>query len=711
VARLEQLVEGVQDDKLRRLIEAEITALKERTRFGLVYERHLPEMALIADPDLVQIGALVRPKKDVDKDVNYRVIGFNGKTARLTVDGNGKELEIPISELFVVKPFGEAIYPSLTPVDAVERSAERPYHAVINGENFHALQLLAYTYEGLVDCIYIDPPYNTGARDWKYNNRYVDNNDTYQHSKWLSMMEKRLRIAKRLLKPDSVLVCTIDEHEVSHLGLLLEELFPTARRQLVTIVNNAAGVSQGGLWRVEEYAYFCWFGNSRPNAIDDDLLADESKKKKTVIWFSLVRAGGVNATPAKRPNLVFPIAIDPTTNRIAGIGRTLKERRDAGEVSGDLNAWRPDPNETVNGLPVVWPFNPDGSLYTWQMNPEGVMATEAEGFVRVRVYDGAVGNRWSISYVRSGHQKKIKSGEFPTLGREDGGGAYILGDVEKSVVPKTVWKRARHDAGKWGSRTLRELLGDVSFDYAKSPYAVLDTLRVAVADRPDALILDFFAGSGTTLHSTCMLNAEDGGHRRCVLVTNNDVAPERTKLLKKDGFSRGDSEFERHGIFEAVALPRCKAAITGRSSAGQPLEGSLESGRPHSAGFDENVAFFRLDYMNADTVELGEAFDAIHSLLWLAAGGRGARPEMLDAASKEFFVSERGGYAVLFAHVALRDLEEEIAGRHDITHLYVITDSPDAYAEAVEVLGQSRNTSMLYRDYLRNFRINTPQNV
>src|ERR1043165_7276991 len=92
--------------------------------------------------------------------------------------------------------------------------------------NFHALQLLEYLYAGQVDCIYIDPPYNTGARDWKYNNRYVDSQDGWRHSKWLSMMEKRLRLAGKLLKPSGVLVCMIDEHEVHPLALLLEELFP-----------------------------------------------------------------------------------------------------------------------------------------------------------------------------------------------------------------------------------------------------------------------------------------------------------------------------------------------------------------------------------------------------------------------------------------------------------------------------------------------------
>jgi adenine-specific DNA-methyltransferase len=257
VARLDQLVEGVQDETLRRAIEREIAALKERTRFGLVYERHIPETALIADPDLVQTGALVRPKQDVDKETTYRVVGFKGKTkARLAPDANGQELTAPIKDLFVLKPFGEPVYPSLTLVDSVERSQARPYHAVINGENFHALQLLAYVYERQVDCVYLDPPYNSGARDWKYNNRYVDNTDSYRHSKWLSMMEKRLRIAKRLLKPDGVVIITIDENEVHHLGVLLEDIFPEYLRYMMTIVINPKGTAKVNFSRVEEYALF-----------------------------------------------------------------------------------------------------------------------------------------------------------------------------------------------------------------------------------------------------------------------------------------------------------------------------------------------------------------------------------------------------------------------------------------------------------------------
>ena len=126
-----------------------------------------------------------------------------------------------------VAEYDQPIYAGLKETGRVERGGDKPYQVVINGENYHALEALAFAYAGKVDCIYIDPPYNTGARDWKYNNDYVDGSDAYRHSKWLAFMERRLKLAKQLLNPnDSVLIVTIDEKEYLRLGLLLENVFP-----------------------------------------------------------------------------------------------------------------------------------------------------------------------------------------------------------------------------------------------------------------------------------------------------------------------------------------------------------------------------------------------------------------------------------------------------------------------------------------------------
>lgn len=168
----------------------------------------------------IQTGSLVQRRGDPQAKVLYRVKATTPQ-GQATVEpsgGGGKPELIPVEDLLAVKRFGEPIYPALTPLGSVRRGGDnKPHHTVINGENFHALQLLVYQFEGQVDCIYLDPPYNTGAKDWKYNNRYVDDSDAWRHSKWLSFMEKRLRLVKRLLKPNGVLIVTIDEHEVHHL--------------------------------------------------------------------------------------------------------------------------------------------------------------------------------------------------------------------------------------------------------------------------------------------------------------------------------------------------------------------------------------------------------------------------------------------------------------------------------------------------------------
>jgi len=312
----------------------------------------------------------------------------NVATCDRTVEGypspSEVDREFPVSDLVVVRSFGDPIYPALVLIDRVDRGGpEKPYHLLINAEKFHALQLLLYCYESAVDVIYIDPPYNTGARDWKYNNDYVDKTDAWRDSKWLAMMKKRLTLGKRLLKPDGVLIVTIDEHEAQNLGVLLRQIFPEARVQMVTIVTNTAGSTSPGLFsRAEEYAFFCFFGNSAPLPMPNDLLAES--KPIAQYWFPLFRSRGINDRPSKRPNLVYPIAIDPETQTIIGCGRSLRERIDSKEVPGDLDQWWSDLGENFQGKPVVWPILDTGEMTTWQLSGEALIELAKQGFVRVR---------------------------------------------------------------------------------------------------------------------------------------------------------------------------------------------------------------------------------------------------------------------------------------------------------------------------------------
>jgi adenine-specific DNA-methyltransferase len=369
-----------------------------------------------------------------------------------------------------------------------------------------------------------------------------------------------------------------------------------------------------------------------------------------------------------------------------------------------LDDWRPIAGETIDGNPVVWPYRGDGSISTWQLNPATLLALATEGFVRVRPQSNGPGrNQYSISYVKNANRVKIRSGEIPNLGREDNHGPYITGDVKSDVIPKTVWKRARHDAGKWGSRTLRELLGSVFFDYAKSPYAVLDTLRTLVRSNPDALVLDFFAGSGTTLHSVAMLNAEDDGQRRCILVTNNQVDEPMARRLNSEGHFVGDKAFEDKGICRAVTVPRVKAALTGRRGT-TPIEGEYQNGRRIAEGFEENAAFFDLEYADPDCIEIGAGLGDVAPVLWLASGTIGQPNQLKEEA--HWLMPISSPFAVLLDEDHFRTFRTTLAKRPEITHVWLVTDSEAAYARMRAQIAGRAFVGMLYRDYLRNFRVN-----
>ena len=267
MSTLTDLIDKIDNPELKARISQEVNRLTKQKKFGLVFEEHLPECTALYDLK-VKKGSTVAIRV-IDEGKGSRKLGsVNDTYTVLSIDGNIAQCERhqdktvvsqPIDNLVVVAQFGMPIYPYLKELDSICNAPDsKLWHALIEADNYHALQLLVYLYAGLVDCIYIDPPYNTGDRSWKYNNDYVDSGDEYRHSKWLSMMKRRLLLAKQLLNPkDSVLVVTIDEKEYLHLGCLLEELFPEARIQMVSSVINSAGVSRGDEFsRSNEYLFF-----------------------------------------------------------------------------------------------------------------------------------------------------------------------------------------------------------------------------------------------------------------------------------------------------------------------------------------------------------------------------------------------------------------------------------------------------------------------
>lgn len=707
MAKIEDLIKNIPDARLREEIAHEVAALKAAKKFGLVFERHIPEQLQL--PGLpIKPGLLVVKRGGRHNEV-YRVLSADGKSKfTISREPDGQEETVPGRELVVLKKFGEPIYPSLTSVNRIRCGGDKPFHALINADNFHALQLLDYCYAGLVDLIYIDPPYNTGARDWKYNNDYVDSGDQYRHSKWLAMMQRRLSIAKRLLKPDTgVLIVTVDEHEVHHLGVLLDEVFPECAKQMVSIVINQKGVAQGRLARVEEYAIYVFMPNAFLKKHHDDLLSaepdqDEQPQGQQLLesprWERLLR-GGTGSRRADRETLFYPVFVDPERLRITGIGEPLPI-----EQAPDLSK--------IAERKVAWPLRKDGSLGRWQVSPGELGKLLEKGFVKLGGFDGKRGT-WTILYLNRGTRARIDRGEIRVVGTDKRTGAveveYANAEARQRNI-KTVWHRSSHDSGIYGSSMLRSVIGrDVDFPFPKSLYSVRDAIGAVVRDRPDALILDFFAGSGTTLHATCLLNAQDQGRRQCILVTNNEVAEKQAAELRANGHWPGHPSYEVHGICESVTWPRCKYAIAGKRDNGVSLSGEYLDGREMRMGFEENLEYFKLDFLDPDEIAYGERFEAILPILWLMAGARGERQSTAD--SQAWWISTTSPLAVLLDETKFARFRWELRKRPDISHVFLVTDSERAYREMIAELPGTLRTRMLYKNYLENFRINTENNL
>lgn len=705
MAAIDDLINQISDTDLRNRIKAEVDKINSQKKFGLVFEEHLPESTPLYDVP-IRIGSVVGSKTGYMKD-NYVVTAIDGENATCINRTTKEEAVFNIDELVCVAQFGEPIYPYLKHIDSVCNAPDSDlWHTLIEADNYHALQLLEYLYAGKVDCIYIDPPYNTGARDWKYNNDYVDSADQYRHSKWLSMMKKRLLLAKKLLNPkDSVLIVTIDEKEYLHLGCLLEELFPNSIVQMITTMTNKKGQPRSGIFsRCEEYIYCVFIGSAIINRTQDNMLFAEcdsdndSKTNLPTIWNSLLRRG-THSARVDRPKLFYPIFIDVVNHRIHSVGDPI-----------ELSILR---NEIIapEGCEIAWPLHKDGSEGNWQMKPESLRNALADGVAKIGRKDLKSGT-WSIVYLKRKQLQQVKSGEIIVDGK-DSNGALILRYPTKEEnpnslqqEPRSLWVRDRHDASVYGSTLIKGILKNHNFAFPKSLYAVQDILRFFVANKPNALIVDFFAGSGTTLHAVNLLNAEDGGNRRCILVTNNEVSDAEAKSLTKQGYQPGDEEWEKLGIARYVTWPRTVCSIEGHNVKGEPLKGNyLGSDIPMADGFKANAAYFKLGFLDKNFVALGKQFKELLSVFWMKAGAIGKCPVIESEELPDMLVLPENKFAVLIDETAYKRFVAEIEKHPEIKTIYIVTDSENAYKEMIRGF-EDKDTYQLYRDYLDNFRIN-----
>ena len=403
---------------------------------------------------------------------------------------------------------------------------DAPNHILIEGDNLEALTALSYTHEGKIDVIYIDPPYNTGNKDFVYNDSYVDTEDSYRHSKWLSFMSKRLRIAKRLLSDKGVIFISIDDNEQANLKLLCDEVFGNSNYEaIITYVRKTSGKQDSSNF-VKSTEYILVYSKNKL-WIASSLLAEEKvterynkvdKDGRRYRETDLRKTGNADRR-IDRPFMYYPFYFHPKTQVL--IASTERQN-----------------NLLEQGYIEIFPIKPDGE----------------EG-------------RWRWAYTSSCNSiNMLVAKEMPkypgkyTIYEKD----YIDKKEEvRTVKEHTSWDRKEFNSDNAMADFKALGFGNQDFPYPKSTDLIKHI--IFLSNNSESTVLDFFAGSGTTLHATMQLNAEDGGHRQCILVTNNE-----------------------NGICENVTYERNKRVIQGYTTPkGQQVEGL----------HDNNLRYYRTSFI------------------------------------------------------------------------------------------------------------------
>lgn len=630
MAAIDSLIEQVEDEALRTRLRDEVHRLAKQKKFGLVFEEHLPELTPIYNSKVCE-GCLVALRGCTLADTWHVVSVRNGKASCIK-SSTREHREFPVNDLVVVRQFGDPIFPSLVPMARVQNGdAGTPWHILIEADNYHALQLLEYCYAGQVDCIYIDPPYNTGARDWKYNNDYVDTNDRWRHSKWLAMMNRRLVLAKRLLAYDGVLIVTIDDNELYHLGCLLNDLFREYSQFIVGIEHNKRGRRGKNFAKSNEFAIFL-VRNSLEVIAEDYSFGGLGGEERNL------RRTGSGSLRHERPRKFFPIYIDQDSQTVLWAGDPLPE----GEPR-----WNTIPNEIKAKFPgtniaIVWPVDENGDEKNWHY---GVERTRRE-------IDDA--------------RLRVKRQEY-------GFQVYYRLREKESKKYKTIWTGPKFDASTYGTELVETILRKTNpFDYPKSLYAVAECLKAATLHKEDALILDFFAGSGTTLHAVDLLNAADGGKRRCILVTNNEVSESEANNLSARGLRPGHPEWEKHGICQSVTWPRIKYAILGRRDDGTELEGEYVLGKTAVKIKPRN--FKQIGFIDPVTLNTANKKKQLVALI-------DSIPQSLVRPDTAFIVSDRHTASILFDPDRAEDWLAALEDKDHITDFFIVAPSPSVFED------------------------------
>ena len=411
---------------------------------------------------------------------------------------------------------------------------------------------------------------------------------------------------------------------------------------------DLSGRDYGGVARMHEYVFIY----RKSAALKINLIGDEDGKFKMFDdhgGFELreLRNRNVRFNVDNRPNLYYPFYIEPT---------------DADENGLHKISLEPQP-----GWHALYPLESQGVKTVWRWGKEKAAANLNVNIMAKPMKN----NRWMIV-------EKYR---------------------EERKMARSVWaeKEFRNAAG---TLLLKTFFNGKVFDYPKALDVLLRIVEMATAT--DSLVLDFFAGSGTTLHAVNLLNALDGGSRRCILVTNNEVSDAEEKTLRKQGLTPADDAWQALGIARHVTWARTRCSIEGHDINGTPLKGNyLGTDLPMADGFKSNAIFFKLTYLERDDIALGRSFKELLPVLWLKAGGIGKCPTLEEIPPFKIFPANK--FAVLLDEKYFKEFSEALRGA-EIETVFIATGSKAALNKMRELL-QVPKAFRLYGDYLKNIKL------
>ena len=414
-------------------------------------------------------------------------------------------------------------------------------------------------------------------KDFVYDDAYVDDLDGFKHSKWISFMCERLKIARNLLTSDGVIAISIGYQEVHNLVMLCQEMFDTKQVTCVT-VQTSGGKPNGGFNYVQEYLVFIAPRDFEPNTMNFTGGIERSPfEGLTLSTF----------TKVTRPNQAYPIFIDKKTMNIVGVGKTLTERISDGSYTGELKDFPFDYDEAPDGTVALWPISSKGAECVWRLIPSRLMRDWKKGYIKVsKNKSKANPNEFSVQYLPEGVIQKVECGELEVVGKEPNAPTLVFGKNKTvgSEIP-TIWTEKEFYTTK-GTSGVKDILGDKRFSYPKPLELIAEVLRAV--SKKDSIVLDFFAGSGTTGHAVIELNAEQHSNRHFILCTNNESS-----------------------ICDKVTYPRIKTVITGKR----------EDGSEYAMGLPANVKYYHTDFISKDAEYLSnELLGHIREMIQLEHG-------------------------------------------------------------------------------------------